>query len=139
VVPGGPGSTGSPLTPAAGTAGTAGLGVLGGLGLRNLVSSSPTGVTVPGEPSSATIGSTTRTGSGSVLGRGATRPVGTTGTGRGSLAPGQAVGRGTGRGVGSAGAGGRRRRGEDEDGEKEIYDVERDWTDDEGQFPGVIG
>jgi hypothetical protein len=41
--------------------------------------------------------------------------------------------------VGSAGAGGRRREDGDEDADKEIYDVERDWTDDEGQFPGVIG
>ena len=132
VVPGGSGTV-SPFSSPAGTAGTAGLGVLGGLGLRNLLSSAPAAVSVPGEPTSATIGSTTRTGAGSVLGRSATA------TGRGSLAPGQSVGRGTGRGVGSAGAGGRRRKGGDEDADKEIYDVERDWTDDEGQFPGVIG
>ena len=138
VVSGDPGA-GSPFTSTTGTAGTAGLGVLGGLGLRGLLSGTPATVTVPGAPAGAPIGSTTRTGAGSVLGRSATG--GTSGTGRGSLAPGQSVGRGAGRGVGAAGAGGRGRRGKDgdDDAEKEIYDVERDWTDDEGQFPGVIG
>lgn len=132
VTPGSSGLLGSPVTPGVGAAG---LGVLGGLGLRNLLTGAPTAVSVPGQPVTRSIGSTTRSGSGSVLGRSASGQ-------RGGLAPGQqtsrsAAGRGAGRTAGSAS--GRRRKGEDDrDVEKEIYDVERDWTDDEGQFPGVI-
>jgi hypothetical protein len=126
------GPFGSPFTTGVGAVGVG--GVLGGLGLRGLISGAPsTSVTVPGQAVSRAIGATSRSGSGSVLGRsGAARG--------GALAPGQQTSRGAaGRGVGAAGGRGRGKKDDESDDEKDIYDVEREWTDDEGQYPGVIG
>lgn len=125
------GPFGGSLTTGVGAAGVG--GVLGGLGLRGLISGAPTtSVTVPGQAVSRAIGATSRSGAGSVLGRSGSARGGT-------LVPGQQTSRGAaGRGVGSAAGRGRGKKDDEGDDEKEIYDVEREWTDDEGQFPGVI-
>lgn len=132
----GHGSHGIPLDPHLGGVGGGAAAVLGGAGLRGLfgggVSATPA---VPGQPTTRPIGSTTRSGAGGVLGRNgaaAGQPGGRPGTGA-------AGGRGAGRrGAPGAGRGGRRRKDEERDDQRAGYDVDGEWTDDEGQYPGVI-
>lgn len=156
--PGGPGTIGGPggINP-----GLVGGGLLaGGLvapgavnGIRGLLSR---GGLTSGAPA---IGSTTRAGGPGALGRGGAlapgspvargagaRGAGGAGGARGAGArgvPGSQGGRGGrgGRGaVGAAGGrGGRRKDGDREDAERELYDDGQDWLDDEGTAPGVLG
>ncbi|HYG94635.1 MAG TPA: hypothetical protein VD859_13715 [Nocardioides sp.] len=143
-----PAGGGSSLNGPVGGAGLAGLGILGGAGLRGILGGGATPVPAGGTPTRP-IGGTTRTGASGTLGRGTAAAV-----------PGQNAGRGTGgraaagRGTGARGTAGARgaaapgavagrgkgaRKDEERDPEKETYEVEDEWTDDEDQYPGVIG
>ncbi|MCL2541660.1 MAG: hypothetical protein FWE71_04265 [Nocardioidaceae bacterium] len=134
-VPAGPGGGGPSGGPSGGllsspmtAGGVAGAGILGGAGLRGMLGTvRPASVSVPGEPTVNALGETERTGDTGVLGRGAA----------GRAIPGQATSRGGSRGTAGA-AGGRRKRRDKRAVDGDGYDVEEDWTDDDGQYPGVI-
>lgn len=155
VGPLGPGGSTDPgwggsINPGA-AAGAGVLGGLGGLGVRNLLGGSGGAVTVPGQQVARPIGATgaARGAGSSVLG---SRGAGSTGV------PGQATGRGTGargagraagggrgassgraaQGIGAAGGRGGRKDGKDTEGATQRYEVDEDWTEDDGQYPGVI-
>ena len=136
-----------------------GAGVLGGLGTRGLMGAMRPSINVPGQHAAHAIGSHGRgAGGSSVLGRGgASAPgqavgrgsAGAGAAGRGGMGTGGGVGRGNGgRGAGGRGAGGRGavgaaggrgdRKKDQREGEQDHYEADEDWTEDDGQFPGVI-
>jgi hypothetical protein len=147
----GVGGTGTIGSSVAGGIGAAGMGLLGGAGALG-TSGGVSGAAVRGvgSPAGRAIGSTNRVGSGGVLGKGGAGGragaggmqgrAGAGGAGRGGRgAGGRAGGRGA---AGSRGAGAGSRRGgrkDDENGsERELFDDEKDWTDDEGMAPPVL-
>jgi hypothetical protein len=150
---GGPGTIGGSV---AGGIGAAGMGLLGGAGAISPGSVSGAAVRGVGATPGRAIGAGGKVGSGGVLGKSGTtgragaggtagRTSGRGGTGRGSgRAGGRAGGAGS-RGAGSRGqagrgAGGRGRNGKDDEhsSERDLFDSEKDWTDDEGMAPPVL-
>lgn len=132
----GSGSDGISIDPQLG--GVAG-GAFGAAGLRGLLggTSSPSAA-VPGQSGARPIGSSSRSGTGGVLGRNGAQSPGQT-TGRPGTGAGGGRGTGGRRGGPGTGSGRRGRRKDDErDGQVDHLEIEDEWTDDEGQYPGVI-
>ena len=128
------GGRGTVATDTGSWGGAVGAGVLGGLGLRGVLGGVRPTITVPGQTSMNAIGATGRAAGSGVLGRGGSGVPGQ------SVTRGGAAGRGGkgGRGGAVGGAGGRRRgKGKDDSGHAQ-YDADEDWTEDDGQYPGVI-
>lgn len=137
--------------PTSAALGVAGGGLLGALGVKGAAAAISSYASRGA--SAGVVGASTRASAGGVLGRGGA--VGGQSVGRGGAAGaggrgagvGGTGGRGNGRGAGGrgagargaagAGAGGRRGKNDKEQGRESDYDVEEDWTDDEGS-PSVL-
>ncbi|GAB2968746.1 hypothetical protein [Nocardioides montaniterrae] len=117
---GGPGGPG--MSPLMAGGGAIGAGVLGGFGIRSALNSLRPTIEIPGSSANEIGASARSTGSGVLGGK-------STGAGSGS---------GRGSGTGSAGSGSGRGDKKGKRGKGEEYDVDEDWTEDDGQFPGVL-